>query len=346
VRAPWVWYVCCCLYAPCVSIRRSVVESLFADSVPTGGRVRDYTGKRVCELVGQMASPLLQVCIFSSSAVDDAWTPENLTMLMSIGIAGTAAGSLVQCCMDQNTALGRQSEAVQAQALTGETPNGAGGPAIELRKPGHDPLVPDAPDAPQPPSPARSELERRALQIRWTILVYDVVRVCFGGLAVKFYGLFFTEVFGVRPLAFMWLQALTKLAMLTFTKLGSYLSGKGVPRTKVCFAFQVLCNIGNFTVGYGDGFGPDAVGWVLREGALNGGFHLKQTILMDHTPKVNRGMWNSIDSLNSSFWSGSALVGGWLVQKYGYQTNFAVMAWGFMLALLAWMNMLRIAHRI
>ena len=38
-----------------------------------------------------------------------------------------------------------------------------------------------------------------ALPVRWLILLYDLLRVGFGGVANKFVGLFFTNTFGVSP---------------------------------------------------------------------------------------------------------------------------------------------------
>mmetsp|Transcript_9201 Transcript_9201/g.25732 ORF Transcript_9201/g.25732 Transcript_9201/m.25732 type:complete len:458 (-) Transcript_9201:30-1403(-) len=327
LREPWAWYLCCCLFAPAVSAQRSIVECLFADSVPTGARVKDYTMKRIWQLVGQLMGPLLQALIFTFSPVEDAWTRQNLTVLMLGGIAATIAGCIAQLAMDQRDTLGMQSEAVQVQ-----TQNEAQQDSPLAEAPAGTPL--DSPTNGEHAGAAA--LERTALVVRWAILVYDVVRVTFGGLAVKYYGLYFTQAFGMPPVKFMWLQAVTMLSMAAFVQLGGRLCRAGCPRTQVCFAFLLLNNTGNFIIGYGPLVYDAAIGWVLREGALNGMFHLKQSVLMDHTPKKQRGIWNSVDSLNSSFWSGSALVGGWLVEMYGYRTNFLVMGWGFILASLAW----------
>lgn len=94
---------------------------------------------------------------------------------------------------------------------------------------------------------------------------------------------------------------------------------------------------------YGRNLWLDAGGWIMREGALNGVFGLKQTILMDHVPKGKRGIWNSVSTLNSGFWSGSAMLGGWLIRNYGFSANFTMMSWGFVLALLSWTYLMKIS---
>lgn len=347
-RTSWTWGFCSCLYAPTTAVQKTIVESIFADSVPTGGRVADYTSKRLCQLVGLLVGPLLQLCILSASRLEDAWTPKTLKTLMLVGITCNTAGCLLQFLMDQRDTLGAQSEALQcvgappprdfpgeAEASAAETAEAsceqrASDPALL-----HDDRGSASPDA-------RSiALERNARAVRWTILTYDIIRVCFGGIAVKYFGLFFTETFGVPPNWFLMLQTLSYLAMVICSKLAERFCLCGFSRTKVCLALLFLNNAGNFTLSYGESFIPDATGWVLREGSLNAVFGLKQTLLMDYTPKANRGMWNSVSTLNSSFWSGSAVVGGILIHHYGYLTNFRVMSWGFCLALLTWSSLLR-----
>lgn len=53
---------------------------------------------------------------------------------------------------------------------------------------------------------------------------------------------------------------------------------------------------------------------------------LKKSILMDFTAKRTRARWNSLDSVTRFGWSGSAVLGGWLIQHYSYGTTFLVTA--------------------
>lgn len=53
---------------------------------------------------------------------------------------------------------------------------------------------------------------------------------------------------------------------------------------------------------------------------------LKKSILMDFTEKKTRAKWNSLDSVTRFGWSGSAVVGGYLIEKYSYGTTFLVTA--------------------
>ena len=49
---------------------------------------------------------------------------------------------------------------------------------------------------------------------------------------------------------------------------------------------------------------------------------LKKSLLMDFVPKKRRGIWNAVDSVTRFGWSGSAILGGWIISSYGYGASF------------------------
>jgi len=53
---------------------------------------------------------------------------------------------------------------------------------------------------------------------------------------------------------------------------------------------------------------------------------LSYSIIADYVPKEYRARWNTLESIASFGWSGSALLGGKLVQEHGYQTTFVITA--------------------
>ena len=55
-------------------------------------------------------------------------------------------------------------------------------------------------------------------------------------------------------------------------------------------------------------------------------YALKKSILMDLVSKKGRGKCNAIDSITMFGWSGSAVIGGYLVDAYGYGVTFAATA--------------------
>lgn len=53
---------------------------------------------------------------------------------------------------------------------------------------------------------------------------------------------------------------------------------------------------------------------------------LEGSIVADYTPKSTRARWKALNSVTSAGWSGSAALGGWLIDKYGYGPCFVVTA--------------------
>ncbi|KAK3259990.1 hypothetical protein CYMTET_31037, partial [Cymbomonas tetramitiformis] len=53
---------------------------------------------------------------------------------------------------------------------------------------------------------------------------------------------------------------------------------------------------------------------------------LKKSVLMDYAPRHTRARWNSLDSITRFGWSGSAILGGYLVDKTDYPFTFLITA--------------------
>ena len=66
--------------------------------------------------------------------------------------------------------------------------------------------------------------------------------------------------------------------------------------------------------------------YVVRSWLMNCHSGLSKAVLNDHVMRRNRGVWNALESLNAFGWSGSALLGGYLVDKWGYEATFVATA--------------------
>jgi MFS family permease len=66
--------------------------------------------------------------------------------------------------------------------------------------------------------------------------------------------------------------------------------------------------------------------YLLRTWLMNCVAGLTKSVLNDYVSKKHRAKWNSLESINIFSWSGSAALGGWLVDTYGYQATFLVTA--------------------
>ncbi|KAF4733966.1 hypothetical protein FOZ62_029102, partial [Perkinsus olseni] len=64
--------------------------------------------------------------------------------------------------------------------------------------------------------------------------------------------------------------------------------------------------------------------YVIRMAFMNCSRPVFRAMLMDHTPRKDRGKVNAVDMVRMFSWSGSAAIGGLLVDHWGYRFNFIV----------------------
>jgi len=217
----------------------------------------------------------------------------------------------LQLFIDENRTLGDSSEAKQRQATFKDAQREA---EIE-----------------------QDEFNARLL--RWSIVAYDLFRVTFGGLVDKYFGIFFTEHVGIKPIQLSLIQMACRAGIIVTTAavggLASY-----IPAAIVVSGLLVAVNLANVTLA----INPANLAWVaviayiVRGSALVSVFGLKHALLMDRVPKKHRGKFSALDDLQSGFWSGTAALGGLLIHHFGYGLAFGVMAAGFGGASVSWMG--------
>ena len=139
--------------------------------------------------------------------------------------------------------------------------------------------------------------------------------------------IFFTERAGLNPIQlqciYIALPAVVSLFTIAVTKIS-----KKVGRMQVIVPTN-LCGIAfTFTLAFCEQYYhvPTVIIpiYLLRCGCMwcTGG--LAYSIIADYVPKKYRARWNTLESIASFGWSGSALLGGKLVEMYDYNTTFAI----------------------
>lgn len=66
--------------------------------------------------------------------------------------------------------------------------------------------------------------------------------------------------------------------------------------------------------------------FLIRTVIMNTTKPLTRSIIMDAVPKQQRGRWQGLESINAATWAGSAVVGGILIDRYGYVGIFVTTA--------------------
>ena len=365
-EADAVWAASLAGYGSFDALQQVLTDAVFADSVATGARAGPYTRRQLLRQCAGLASPLLQLGYFALVPNANHWTEATLRPAMLAGIGAGAVSCLLVASLDQSRTLGLASEAAHvepappplagvagavsdtvAQPLTAapSAATAAAAVAEEERRRFYNAMrqagasgpvlnIVEASEAAQSGSPT-VETAASAARVRWLILLYDLLRVCSGGLVLKFIGLFFTNTFGVSPVSLALLQLGCVLSMISLTVVAGRLAGRGLRRGAICLSLLLICDAANILMATAPSLAVDISAWIVREGSLNAVFGLKKSLMMDHTPKKSRGRWNAVDSLQSSVWAGTAAAGGFVIHAYGYRAALAVMSGGFICATLA-----------
>ena len=221
-EADAVWAASLAGYGSFDALQQVLTDAVFADSVATGARAGPYTRRQLLRQCAGLASPLLQLGYFALVPNANHWTEATLRPAMLAGIGAGAVSCLLVASLDQSRTLGLASEAAHvgpapplqapppplaevagavsdnvAQPLAA-APSAATAAAAEaeeerrrfynaMRQAGASAPVLNLVEASEAAQsgPPTVETAASAARVRWLILLYDLLRVCSGGLVLK-----------------------------------------------------------------------------------------------------------------------------------------------------------------
>eukprot|EP00940_MAST-03C_sp_MAST-3C-sp2_P000379 g379.t1 len=335
IRETYVWYGILSAYSPQRSLQMSIVGTVLADSIKTGRREQVYTVYRVVSNAGSIVGPMIQILYFFYAG--DRWSAENLRIVMLIGIGLSASALPLQILIDESRTLGSKSEAKQRQNKSQDDSSDID--SVSVTKSSEESHPRNQTHGTVPPRDDVDEHYARIL--RWSVVAYDILRVLFGGLVDKYFGVFFQGPLEISPILSALIQMACRIGIVGTTALVGWLS-KHISAAYVCMGLLVLVNVANATLAVDPYENSGSSKWILvgayilRGSALVSVFGLKHALLMDRVPKKHRGKFSALDDLQSGFWSGTAALGGIIIDAEGYRTAFTIMGSGFGLATLAW----------
>lgn len=163
-----------------------------------------------------------------------------------------------------------------------------------------------------------------AKHIPYIIIVSDIITMWGAGQTAYYFGLWFKTEFDMSPEAVLAVFVVSPPLVAAASLLATHL-GKAHGRAQValwcnslgiaCLVFLPLC--------------PAIIAVPLflgRTALMNASTPLQRAILMDWVSKKNRGKWSAVESLTNLTWTGSAAVGGLMVDRHGYGFTFEITA--------------------
>ena len=160
------------------------------------------------------------------------------------------------------------------------------------------------------------------------IAASDLITGLASGMSISYFPIFFSYNLGLTPVFVQLLYVLHPLCTaFIFCPLGQRLSKRfGRCQVAIAYKFIGIFLMYSIIISYNVNTPSWAICilYVLRTTFMNSTQALTKSTLMDYVPHDERGKWTALESVNSFSWSGSALMGAFLVRHHGVLTNFAV----------------------
>eukprot|EP00928_Gymnodinium_smaydae_P055449 TRINITY_DN38990_c0_g1_i1.p1 TRINITY_DN38990_c0_g1~~TRINITY_DN38990_c0_g1_i1.p1 ORF type:complete len:490 (+),score=100.30 TRINITY_DN38990_c0_g1_i1:91-1560(+) len=299
----------------CDGIISGPLVALMDDSVPAGYRSDVETFNTVATTAANAVGPALGMVVFLFTG--NEWTLQSMQVVI---VAGTLIGQLSNLfgvLMDDSKALGEESEAVHLQTNLLDTS--------------------DPKQAEEDPQKEEEDLTKGGsatcfglvtpASVVYVMFVHNLIMSLGAGMTIKFFPVFFQQEGHLSPglvnATFASLSGFTVVATLMAQK-----AAKRYGRLEVIIPCTTLAVIATFMMGIARPFYTNAYImiplFVVRCTLMWSCSALKGSVVADYTPKSTRGRWKALSSITAMGWSGSAAVGGWLIDKYGYGDCFVI----------------------
>ena len=194
------------------------------------------------------------------------------------------------------------------------------------------------------------------LHIPAMVSMYEIITSLASGMSVKFFPIFFLHVLELDPIQVQFIYLLTPILTATtanlvqsYSRIWGRIFVTCVVRacgTSLLLLMAWITSQHAFFVtsssndGGNDGdvdqkeSNADMGVWryvlicvfLLRSALMNSTKPLTKSIMMDFVPKKQRGRWQALQSVNEFSWSGSAFLGGLLIDRYGFTGIFTATA--------------------
>eukprot|EP00605_Chrysophyceae_sp_TOSAG23-4_P001161 GSChrysophyteH1.ASY1.ANO1.1269.1 assembled CDS len=355
-------------YGSYIAVTNPTMDALLADSVESGTRSRVYTLKVMVLQIANSVGPLLSIALFLYFG--NEWNMETIKIVVCVGLGLFAIPvTLLLSILDNENANIEMKEKVSDDKFESQTTlspiNDACSAAGEARSAsdtefmessGSGAVVKERESGDEETSYCKVPCMPccdNVLLVPAMISMSDVITGLASGMTVKFFPIFFLHVLQMDPIQVQTIYLISPFLIAFSAPILQGLSRKYGRILVTCcvkslgvillFAMAVL------TIKVSK-HQPGAI-WVwtiiliylVRTALMNSTKPLTKSILMDFVPKHQRGRWQSLESVNMATWSGSAVLGGYLIDEYGFAGIFCATA---VMQACAMIPLLKINHAV
>lgn len=290
----------------------SISLALLADSIPMGSRRREiFALKSTVTFCALATGPLITLANTGPS-----WKLQHMSYALMPGFLLMPLMSLLLLLFEE---VKPPPAFPDEPALQSVEAGGSGSPTSANRQP-----------------PPGTEL------VPYFLLAAEIITSVGAGMTVKFFGLWFKNVYHFSPRDLALLQAATPVAIAVAVQAlqtSTNICPCGpVPVILAFWLTSIACLLAMTVV----------TDWralvalhLVRTAFANCKEPLCRAILADVIPSEKRGRWNAVHSLTGMTWTGSAALGGVLCDSYGYGKTFVVTAGLYLLAVCFWLPLIK-----
>lgn len=340
------WYLilaACAMWGLYAGAYGPALAAIFADSVITGKRSKIYTWREMLKNICRGIGPLIS--LFAFLTLGNHWELHILGIIMTGGIALTFVPSFFLCLLRDSKSLDDTSRSVleiEKQLSTKQIESAASqAPEPDVHRPLLDPASEGFDEDGRQRSKHRASVpsqEERALQLDRTVcgcisskhvppvlLVSNIISALGSGMTVKFFPIFFQTKVCLAPVSVQAVYVFTPVTMFfamyvsrKFSKCVGRLAAVQVERTLglgcllVMAIFPSVWKLPYVVVPL----------YIVRTLLTSVGWPLIMSVLNDYVSKEHRSKWNSLQNIAALGWSGSAYVGGIIIDQYGFNIVF------------------------
>jgi hypothetical protein len=173
----------------------------------------------------------------------------------------------------------------------------------------------------------------RVRHIPLIIFISDMT-ICLGaGMTVAFFSIYFKQVYSMSPFGVAGVFAGAPVAIALLSVLAVPLN-RVLGRAGASIAFNTAGTVALFVMSINLPMWLAVGLYMLRTAAMNAGYPTQRAIMMDVVEKRHRGKWSALENVSSFTWTGSAALGGVLVDKLSFDDTFRITGGLFILSTL------------
>jgi hypothetical protein len=312
------------------------LASLFCDSIPKAKRVLYFKRGSSLMKLGNFSGPLIALVIFYY--LGDTWSIRDCSIVMAAGLALCVPAILILCCLRDDRDIDEAGsdlpivisfhdpmEEEKCEPLVSDTQLTCHTLDIERQD---ESFLSDS-QAELEDNSARVCCYKGHLAKPILITLADMLSGIASGMSIRYFPIFLMDQLQLSPVKVHMLCIATVLGQSTLTKAARGLAKRcGLCRVSALFQWIFVSLLVSMVVCYVQGLPVWLVCllYVAHSSLMNSTGSLSKEVLLDTVPKEDLIKWNSVETLQMLLWSGSAALGGVLVDYWGIVFTFYVTA--------------------